>query len=246
MPRCATRFTSARCSSSSQSRSSRYYLLGLAGHEAVPPPPFSWPAAARNRDGWGCNGGTRDLIQINETMPITLSIVVAAIEKRLKCQQRFLGRNAVRPFSRTFWRGVTVASEESLRLHTGASAPPKPAMSLRMTARPAKRLTFRAIPTMPACCFGAWSALQIDRDELASNDPLLFRELRGLCTLCRSKERCVLDLAQEGDEPGNQGWRPQCHDAERSRRRAKLRACGAIPADAAFHRLLGKRVIGRG
>ena len=155
MPRCATRFTSARCSSSSQSRSSRYYLLGLAGHEAVPPP-FSWPAAARNRDGWGCNGGTRDLIQINETMPITLSIVVAAIEKRLKCQQRFLGRNAVRPFSRTFWRGVTVASEESLRLHTGASAPPKPAMSLRMTARPAKRLTFRAIPTMPACCFGAW------------------------------------------------------------------------------------------
>ena len=45
---------------------------------------------------------------------------------------------------------------ESLRLHTGASAPPKPAVSLRMTARPAKRLTFRAIPTMPACCFGAW------------------------------------------------------------------------------------------
>ena len=94
--------------------------------------------------------------------------------------------------------------------------------------------------------FRRMAALQIDRDQLASNDPLLFRELRGLCTLCRSKERCVLDLAQEGDEPGNQGWRPQCHDAERSRRRAKLRACGAIPADAAFHRLLGKRVIGRG
>ena len=95
-------------------------------------------------------------------------------------------------------------------------------MSLRMTARPAKRLTFRAIPTMPACCFGAWSALQIDRDELASNDPLLFRELQGLCTLCCSKERCVLDLAQERDEPGNQGWREYCLNA------TTLNALGAV------------------
>jgi len=55
--------------------------------------------------------------------------------------------------------------------------------------------------------FRRMAALQIDRDELASNDPLLFRELQGLCTLCRSKERCVFDLAQESDEPGKQAWR---------------------------------------
>ena len=195
MPRCATRFTSARCSSSSQSRSSRYYLLGLAGHEAVPPP-FSWPAAARNRDGWGCNGGTRDLIQINETMPITLSIVVAAIEKRLKCQQRFLGRNAVRPFSRTFWRGVTVASEESLRLHTGASAPPKPAMSLRMTARPAKRLTFRAM------LFRRMAALQTDRDELASNDPLLFARCRDYAHCAAARNAVCSTSRRRATSPG--------------------------------------------
>ena len=91
-----------------------------------------------------------------------------------------------------------------------------------MLARPAKRLTFRAIPTMPACCFGAWSALQIDRDELASNDPLLFRELQALCTLCRSKERCVLDLAQECDGPGNQDWREYCLNA------TTLNALGAV------------------
>jgi len=93
------------------------------------------------------------------------------------------------------------------------------------------------------------AALQVDRDGLASNDPLLFRELQALCTLCRSKERCVLDLAQVRDEPGNQGLArilPQCHDAERSRRGAKLRTGGAIPADPPFHRLLGKRVIGSG
>ncbi|HJZ29926.1 MAG TPA: hypothetical protein VKF35_02430 [Hyphomicrobiaceae bacterium] len=70
--------------------------------------------------------------------------------------------------------------------------------------------------------FRRMAALQIDRDELASNDPLLFRELQALCTLCRSKERCVLDLAQECDEPGNQGWREYCLNA------TTLNALGAV------------------
>jgi len=70
--------------------------------------------------------------------------------------------------------------------------------------------------------FRRMAALQIGRDELASNDPLLFRELQGLCTLCRSKERCVLDLAQERDEPGNQGWREYCLNA------TTLNALGAV------------------
>src|SRR5262245_2767966 len=51
--------------------------------------------------------------------------------------------------------------------------------------------------------FRRMAALHIDRDELASDDPLLFGELQALCTLCRSKERCVLDLAREGDGSGN-------------------------------------------
>jgi hypothetical protein len=61
--------------------------------------------------------------------------------------------------------------------------------------------------------FRRMAALQVERDELASDDPLLFRELQGLCTLCRSKERCVLDLAQERDQPGNPGWREYCPNA---------------------------------
>jgi hypothetical protein len=60
--------------------------------------------------------------------------------------------------------------------------------------------------------FRRMAALQVDRDEIASNDPLLFRELQAVCTLCRSKERCVLDLAQER-ESGNQGWREYCLNA---------------------------------
>ena len=70
--------------------------------------------------------------------------------------------------------------------------------------------------------FRRMAALQIDRDELASNDPLLFRKLQAVCTLCRSKERCVLDLAQECDEPGNQSWREHCLNA------TTLNALGAV------------------
>ena len=70
--------------------------------------------------------------------------------------------------------------------------------------------------------FRRMAALQVDRDELASDDPLLFRELQGLCTLCRSKERCVLDLAQESDKSGHPGWREYCPTA------ATLNALGAV------------------
>jgi hypothetical protein len=66
------------------------------------------------------------------------------------------------------------------------------------------------------------AALQVDRDELANDDPLLFRELQGLCTLCRDKERCVLDLAQEGDKPENREWREYCTNA------TTLNALGAV------------------
>jgi hypothetical protein len=58
--------------------------------------------------------------------------------------------------------------------------------------------------------FRRMAALQIDRDELASDDPLLFRELQGLCALCCDKERCVLEFAQESDGTGNQSWREYC------------------------------------
>jgi hypothetical protein len=39
------------------------------------------------------------------------------------------------------------------------------------------------------------ATLHIDRDWVATDDPLLFRELQGRCTLCPSKEQCIGDLA---------------------------------------------------
>jgi len=70
--------------------------------------------------------------------------------------------------------------------------------------------------------FRRMALLRVDRDELASDDPLLFRELQALCTLCLSKERCVLDLAQECDQPGNREWREYCLNA------TTLNALGAV------------------
>jgi hypothetical protein len=70
--------------------------------------------------------------------------------------------------------------------------------------------------------FRRMAALEIDRDQLARDDPLLFRELQALCTLCRDKERCVLDLAQEGDKPDNREWREYCTNA------TTLNALGAV------------------
>ncbi len=70
--------------------------------------------------------------------------------------------------------------------------------------------------------FRRMAILQIDRDELASDDPLLFRELQGLCTLCRSKGRCVRDLALEGNGAGRQDWREYCPNAR------TLNALGAV------------------
>jgi Family of unknown function (DUF6455) len=70
--------------------------------------------------------------------------------------------------------------------------------------------------------FRRMAALQVDRDELANDDPLLFRELQALCTLCRDKERCVLDLAQEADNRENQEWREYCTNA------ATLNVLGAV------------------
>ena len=83
-------------------------------------------------------------------------------------------------------------------------------------------------PNLARYCYDAslllrrMAILQVDRDELASDDPLLLRELQGLCTLCRNKERCVRDLARECDHAGRQDWREYCPNA------TTLNALGAV------------------
>ena len=69
------------------------------------------------------------------------------------------------------------------------------------------------------------AALQVDRDELASDGPLLFRELQGLCALCRDKERCVLDFAQQHEGAENQSWRDYCPNGTTLEALATIQNC---------------------
>jgi hypothetical protein len=81
---------------------------------------------------------------------------------------------------------------------------------------------------MPRYCYDAslmfrrMTLLQIDRDELARDEPLLLRELQGLCTLCSSKADCVRDLDRECKTGEPQDWREYCSNA------ATLNALGAL------------------
>ena len=64
--------------------------------------------------------------------------------------------------------------------------------------------------------------LQIDCRELAREEPLLLRELQGLCTLCGSKPECVRDLQRETETGEPQSWHEYCPNAP------TLNALGAL------------------
>ena len=61
-----------------------------------------------------------------------------------------------------------------------------------------------------ALLFRCMEMLRIDRGELAADDPLLFRELQGRCTLCRSRDECVEDVAEAFDDERWVKWRMYC------------------------------------
>jgi len=53
----------------------------------------------------------------------------------------------------------------------------------------------------------------VDRAEVEENDPLLFYELQGFCTLCPSKEKCVVDLANDTRDDSSKEGREYCPNA---------------------------------
>src|SRR5579863_8413140 len=48
--------------------------------------------------------------------------------------------------------------------------------------------------------FRCMDMFQVDQRELATDDPLLFRELQGRCSLCPHKDDCARDLEQKFDK----------------------------------------------
>jgi CBS domain-containing protein/ferredoxin len=75
----------------------------------------------------------------------------------------------------------------------------------------------------------------------ARSFPVIGPERKLVGVICR-EDVCVGPRAgvRRAGESGMARILPQCHDAECSRCRAKLRSGGAVSADAAFHRLLGR------
>lgn len=58
--------------------------------------------------------------------------------------------------------------------------------------------------------FRCMDMLQIDRAELANEDPLLFHELQGRCALCRDRPECMRALAHGFDDARWDRWREYC------------------------------------
>lgn len=64
--------------------------------------------------------------------------------------------------------------------------------------------------------------LQIDRSRLMRDEPLLYRELQGVCTLCPNKQDCSFDLASGFDGVRWDEWWLYCPNS------AMLTTIGAL------------------
>jgi hypothetical protein len=87
--------------------------------------------------------------------------------------------------------------------------------------------------------FRCMDMLQIDRTDLAKEDPLLFHELQGRCALCRDREECMRELAHEFDDARWDKWREYCPNA------STLLSIGAVQncARAAPHIKMPRAVV---
>ncbi len=76
------------------------------------------------------------------------------------------------------------------------------------------------------CCM---DVLQIDHDKLDRNEPLLYRELQGICSLCPNKRECALDLSGGFDRHALGRVvvvLPELCDADNDRRVGEVRQMG--------------------
>jgi hypothetical protein len=126
-------------------------------------------------------------------------------------------------------RSVFAAVVEWGRDHLRAHAAPPPSPSLSGAVECGS--TASAAPEVPQPAYNVFNGgllfrcmdmLQIDRDELAKDDPLLFHELQGRCALCRDRETCERELAHEFDDAGWDRWRAYCPNS------ATLTTIGAV------------------
>ena len=87
------------------------------------------------------------------------------------------------------------------------------------------------------CCM---DVLQIDHSKLAQDEPLLYRELQGVCTLCPNKRDCAFDLTGGFDGTRWDEWWLYCPNCAMPTTIGALRKCRHPPhynSASAFSRL---------
>jgi hypothetical protein len=77
--------------------------------------------------------------------------------------------------------------------------------------------------------FRCMDMLQIDRSKLTRDEPLLYRELQGVCTLCPNKQDCSFDLAGGFDGVRWDAWWLYCPNSAMLTTIGALQKCGRSP-----------------
>jgi hypothetical protein len=77
--------------------------------------------------------------------------------------------------------------------------------------------------------FRCMDMLQIDRSQLKRDEPLLYRELQGVCTLCRDKQDCSFDLAGGFNGLRRDAWWLYCPNSAMLTTVRALQKCGQSP-----------------
>ena len=77
--------------------------------------------------------------------------------------------------------------------------------------------------------FCRMDVLQIDRNKLMRDEPLLYRELQGVCTLCPNKQDCSFDLARGFDGIAWDEWWLHCPNSAMLTTIGALQKCGQSP-----------------
>jgi hypothetical protein len=98
-------------------------------------------------------------------------------------------------------------------------APPRSEQSNQQCSRSDAGLLF--------CCM---DMLHIDRAKLMRDEPLLYRELQGVCTLCRNRQECSVDLGRGGFDANNSDeWWLYCPNSAMLRTIGALQKCAPSP-----------------
>lgn len=85
--------------------------------------------------------------------------------------------------------------------------------------------------------FCRMDVLQIDHGKLDRNEPLLYRELQGICSLCPNKGECALDLSGGFEGMRWDEWWLYCPNSAMLTTIGALQKCGRSSNRAQLARL---------